>query len=145
MIESLDDMLWSIHPENDSMDDTIARIREVTENMMSSYELDIDLMFDKELQNLPLNMMMRHELFFFYKETMMFLIQNRVCHHLFVNFKLTHSKLLLEILTECGKPQESIEKPLLNKVQKRINSLNADFEIDADSTNLSLLLVVPVK
>jgi ligand-binding sensor domain-containing protein/signal transduction histidine kinase len=145
MIESLDDMLWSIHPENDSMDDTISRIREVTENMMSGYDLNIDLIFDKQLQSLPLNMMMRHELFFFYKETMMFLIQHGVCHHLFVNFKLTHSKLLLEILTECNKPKESIEKPLLNKVQKRINSLNAVFEIDADSKSLSLLLLVPVK
>jgi glucose-6-phosphate-specific signal transduction histidine kinase len=145
MIESLDDMLWSIHPENDSMNDTIARIREVTENMMSGYDLNIDLIFDKQLQNLPLNMMMRHELFFFYKEAMMFLIQHRVCHQLFVNFKLTHSKLLLEILTECNKPQESIEKPLLNKVQKRINTLNASFEIDSDSKNLSLLLLVPVK
>ena len=112
---------------------------------MTGYDLEIDLMFDKQLQDLPLNMMMRHELFFFYKETMMFLIQHRVCHHLFVNFKLTHSKLLLEILTECNKPQESIEKPLLNKVQKRINSLNANFEIDTDSKSLSLVLVVPVK
>jgi hypothetical protein len=34
---------------------------------------------------------------------------------------------------------------LLNKVHKRINSMNADFEIDADSKNLSLLLIVPVK
>jgi hypothetical protein len=145
MIESLDDMLWTIHPENDSMNDTIVRIREVTENLMATYDINVDLIFDRQLQKLTLDMMMRHELFFFYKETMLFLIQNKVCHHLFVNFKLTHSKLLLEILTECNKPQESFEKQLLNKVQKRINSLNGSFEIDADSKSLSILLMIPVK
>ncbi|HUS01088.1 MAG TPA: hypothetical protein VMY77_05140, partial [Chitinophagaceae bacterium] len=145
MIESLDDMLWSIHPENDSMNDTLVRIKEVTENIMSTYDVNIDLIFDRRLQQLTLDMVMRHELFFFYKETMLFLVQGKVCNQLFVNFKLTHSKLLLEILTECNKPQESYQKLLLNKVQKRVDSLNANFEIDNDSKSLSLLLQIPVK
>ena len=65
MIESLDDMLWSIHPENDSMDDTIVRIRELTENMMATHNVNIDLIFDRRLQKLTLDMKVRHELFFF--------------------------------------------------------------------------------
>ena len=145
MIESLDDMLWSIHPENDSMHDTLVRIKEVTENIMATYNVNIDLIFDHRLEKLTLDMVVRHELFFFYKETMLLLIQSKVCHQLFVNFKLTHSKLLLEILTECNKPQESYQKLLMNKVQKRVDSLKGNFEIDNDSKSLSLLLLVPVK
>jgi ligand-binding sensor domain-containing protein len=145
MIESLDDMLWSIHPENDSMNDTIVRIREVTENMTATYNVNIDLIFDRQLQKLSLDMVMRHEVFFFYKETMLFLIQNNSCRQIFVNFKLTQSKLLLEILSECHKSHENFEKALENKVQKRVSSLKGDFEIESDDKSLSILLLVPIK
>ena len=145
MIESLDDMLWTIHPENDSMTDTIVRIREVTENMMATYDVNIDLIFDHQLQKLTLDMMMRHELFFFYKEAMLFLIQNHCCNQVFVNFKLTQSRLLLEILYECDNITDNFKKSLLNKVQKRVTSLKGNLDIEADGKSLSLLLLVPVK
>ena len=145
MIESLDDMLWTIHPENDSMNDTIARIKEVTENMMATYNVNIDLIFDHQLQKLTLNMMMRHELFFFYKETMLFLIQNNSCNQIFANFKLTQSRLLLEILYECSQPNETFEKLLRNKVQKRITNLKGNLDVETDGKSLSLLLLIPIK
>ena len=145
MIESLDDMLWTIHPENDSMRDTIVRIREVAENMMATYNVNIDLIFDHQLQKLTLNMAMRHELFFFYKETMLFLIQNNSCNQIFVNFKLTQSRLLLEILYECSKLNESFIKSLHNKIQKRVTALKGNLDIETDGNSLSLILLVPVK
>ena len=145
MIESLDDMLWTIHPENDSMEDTLVRIREATENIMAANDVNVDLIFDRQLQNLPLDMMMRHELFFFYKEAILFMIQNSGCDQIFVNFKLTHSRLLLEILSECGRNHENFEKFLLNKVQKRVTTLNGTIDVEADGRNVSVLLLVPVK
>jgi ligand-binding sensor domain-containing protein len=145
MIESLDDMLWAIHPENDNMEDTIVRIREVTENIMATYNVTIDLIFDRELEKLTLDMMMRHELFFFYKEAMLFLIQQNFCDQVFANFKLTKSRLLLEILSECNKNHETFEKFLRNKIQKRVASLKGNFEVESDGKSLSLLLLVPVK
>ena len=145
MIESLDDMLWTIHPENDSMEDTLVRIREATENIMAANNVNVDLIFDRQLQSLPLDMMMRHELFFFYKEAILFLIQNNSCDQVFVNFKLTHSRLLLEILSECGKNHENFEKFLLNKVQKRVTTLNGTIDVEADGRSVSVLLLVPVK
>jgi hypothetical protein len=145
MIESLDDMLWTIHPENDSMEDTIVRIREVTDNIMAANNVNVDLIFDRQLQSLTLDMVMRHELFFLYKEAILFLIQNNSCDQVFVNFKLTNSRLLLEILSECGKNHENFEKLLLNKVQKRVSSLNGTIEVEADGRSVSLLLLMPVK
>ena len=145
MIESLDDMLWTIHPENDSMEDTIVRIRELTENMMATHNVNIDLIFDRQLQKLTLDMKVRHELFFFYKETMLFLFQNICCNQVFVNFKLSHSKLLIEILSECSKTAQTFENSLLNKIQKRINSLNANIDIESGGNSLSILLLVPIK
>lgn len=145
MIESLDDMLWAIHPENDSMNDTIIRIRELTENLMATHNVNIDLMFDKRLQKLTLEMKMRHELFFFYKESMLFLFQNISCNQIFVNFKLSHSRLLIEILSECSKTTETFENALLNKIQKRINNLNGDLDIETGGNSLSILLLIPIK
>ena len=127
------------------MRDTIVRIREVAENMMATYNVNIDLIFDHQLQKLTLNMAMRHELFFFYKETMLFLIQNNSCNQIFVNFKLTQSRLLLEILYECSKLNESFIKSLHNKIQKRVTALKGNLDIETDGNSLSLILLVPVK
>jgi hypothetical protein len=90
-------------------------------------------------------MMMRHELFFFYKETMLFLIQNNSCNQIFANFKLAQSRLLLEILYECSQPNETFEKLLRNKIQKRVTNLKGNLDVETDGKSLSLLLQVPVK
>ena len=144
MDEVLEDTLWSIDPSNDSMKKFILRIRELTEALKSLHEVDIDLIVDNKVQSMELDMKLRYELLFFYKEAMSFIIQNMHCDQLFVNINKTRSKLYIEILSECGTRDDNFESEFENAVSKRVNALPATLDVLSDGKSFSTVLYVNV-
>jgi glucose-6-phosphate-specific signal transduction histidine kinase len=144
MDEVLEDTLWSIDPANDSMKKFILRIRELTEALKSLHEMEIDLIVDNKVQSMELDMKLRYELLFFYKEAMSFIVQNIYCGRLFVNINKTKSRLYIEILSECGSKDESFETNFQNAVSKRVNALPASLDVLSDSKSFSAVLYVNV-
>jgi ligand-binding sensor domain-containing protein len=142
MIEAMDDMLWSIDPQNDSMKKTLFRIKEFTDSLRAENEVDIDLIVDNKVQSLELDMKLRHELFFFYKEGMQFLIKNTSCTQVFVNINQVRSKLMLEILTEFHHLNEELVQRFKRALQKRAQLLHAQMEVTFDSRSFSVILYV---
>ncbi|MES2881196.1 MAG: triple tyrosine motif-containing protein, partial [Bacteroidota bacterium] len=96
-VQAMDDMLWSIDPQNDSMKKTVLRIRDFTGSLRANSDVEIDLIVDHKVQKLEMDMRFRHELFFFYKEAMQFLLQHTQSRQLFVNINQVRSKLMIEI------------------------------------------------
>lgn len=144
MDEVLEDTLWSIDPANDSMKKFILRIRELTEALKTLHEIEIDLIVDNKVQSMALDMKLRYELLFFYKEAMGFIAQNIYCDQLFVNINKTKSKLYIEILSECGSEDGSFETNFRNAVSKRVNALPATLDVLSDSKSFSAVLYVSV-
>lgn len=142
MIEAMDDMLWSIDPQNDSMKRTLLRIKEFTDGLRAENEVDIDLIVDNKVQSLELDMKLRHELFFFYKEAMQFLIRNTSCTQIFVNVNQVRSKLMLEILTECSQVTDEMVQRFNRSLQKRADLLKAQMDVVSDSHTFSVMLYV---
>jgi ligand-binding sensor domain-containing protein len=143
MMEAMDDMLWSIDPQNDSMKKNLLRIKEVTEGLRISYNASVDLIVDHKVQELPLDMKLRYELFFFYKESMNFILQNISCEQVFVNFNKVRSRLLVEILCEC-RDGESLKIKFRQAIDKRLQALPATMEVIADSKSFAVVLYVEV-
>ena len=145
MIEAMDDMLWSLDPQNDSMKKTVLRIKELTEGMRSSYDVDIDLIVDHKVQALELDMKLRHELFFFYKESMTFLLENSSCRQIFVNINQVKSKMLVEILSECGHVTEDFKTRFKKLITKRAEALAGTIDLIADNRSFSVVLYLNLK
>jgi two-component sensor histidine kinase len=144
MDEVLEDTLWSIDPANDSMKKFVLRIRELTEALKTMHEVEIDLIVDNKVQSMELDMKLRYELLFFYKEAMSFIIQNIYCAQLFVNINKTKSKLYIEILSECGSDNPNFETEFENAVSKRVKALPATLDILSESKSFSTVLYVNV-
>ncbi|MCR6720322.1 MAG: hypothetical protein NVV59_08495 [Chitinophagaceae bacterium] len=68
MIIAMDDILWSIDPENDSIEKTLLRMMEFTDALRNRHAANIELIVDKKIQKLRLSMKTRHEFFLIYKE-----------------------------------------------------------------------------
>lgn len=145
MIEAMDDTLWSIDPRNDSMKQTILRIKELTEGLRADDGVELDLIVDNKVQTLELDMKVRHELYFFYKEAMHFLITSLECKQAFVNINRVRSKLMFEILAECSQMPEDSEALFRNELLKRINALPCTIDIIAENHSFSVMLYVDVK
>jgi ligand-binding sensor domain-containing protein len=144
MIEAMDDILWSIDPENDSMKKSLLRIKEVTEGFGTTYNANIDLTVEDKVQTLRLDMKVRHELFFFYKETISFLLQQACCRQLFISIKQSGPKLLLEILSECTTDDQDLETALKRQVDERATAIGASLDIIADKNKISVVLSIVV-
>jgi streptogramin lyase len=142
MMEAMDDVLWSIDPGNDSMHQTLMRIREFTDGIKSNHTMDIDLIVDRKVERLGLRMVLRHELFFFYKESLQFLLANVICDQVFINLKLKGSLLLLEIITSCEEEVPDFRNRYREEIGGRVQAMKGSLEITNDHNNLSIVLRV---
>ena len=146
MMEAMDDTLWSIDPQNDSMKQTMLRIRELTENIRSVHGVEIDLIVDNKVQDLELDMKVRHELYFYYKEAIVFIVQHLRCGQIFVNINKVKSRLMVEILLECNSTDlQLFEDKFAAALHKRISALPSSIDILADANSFSALLYVDIK
>ena len=75
MIISMDDMLWSINPENDSMSKTAERMHEYVDALKNRHQVNIDILVDKDVESLRLNMKLRHDAFILFKDGIKTVIQ----------------------------------------------------------------------
>jgi ligand-binding sensor domain-containing protein/signal transduction histidine kinase len=145
MIEAMDDTLWSIDPKNDSMKQTILRIKELTDGIRAAYGVEIDLIVDNKVQSLELDMKIRHEFYFFYKESMNFIVKNLHCRQAFVNINRVRSRLMIEILSECNEVMTGCETSFRQEIMKRVKALPSSIDVIADHKSFSVILYVEVK
>ena len=75
MIIAMDDMLWSLNPENDSMHKTADRMKEYVDALKNRYRVNIDILVDKNVLSLELNMKLRHDAFLLFKDGIKSVVQ----------------------------------------------------------------------
>jgi signal transduction histidine kinase len=68
MMEAMDDIVWAIKPDNDTMQRLIARMREFATNVLEAKDMQIEFLADEELNNLKPDMEYRRDLFLLFKE-----------------------------------------------------------------------------
>ena len=67
MMIAMDNMLWGINPDNDSMTKAIERTREHIDGLINRYAVKIDLLVDKKVEALKLNMKLKQDVVWFFK------------------------------------------------------------------------------
>lgn len=93
MINAMDDILWTVDPENDSMTKIVARIQEHVEKLKNRTEVHIDLLVDDQIASLSLDMRTRQILLRLFKGSIHNLLKIGAnnCHlHLGVDKNMIH-------------------------------------------------------
>ncbi|WP_158512915.1 ligand-binding sensor domain-containing protein [Flavisolibacter tropicus] len=146
-IAAMDDMLWSIDPANDSMANTLQRIKKITSELQELSGVAIDLIIDNKLDALELEMKLRHDIFFLYKDALLFLSGNGSVKQVFVNMKMsgTNNSLLLEILFDRPANLRDFDLQLKRGIEKRLRSLPATMDYIAESRHVSLAFTIRLK
>jgi ligand-binding sensor domain-containing protein/signal transduction histidine kinase len=143
MIESMDDILWSIHPENDTMEKMLFRIYEFTDGVKKTAGLDVELTVDKEVERLTLDMKMRHEFLLFYKDALVYVIQHSVCSTVYISLEYIKSKLALKLLAQCNQHETPSGQQLMQleyQMQRRADALNGLLDIISDRRSISIIM-----
>lgn len=145
MIIAMDDMLWSLDPENDNMMKTVNRIREFAEALTQRHGVVIDLLIDKRVEKLELDMKLRHEAFLLFKEGLRSLVAAGTPHCI-VNISLDKAKLLftIEFVTEGCNMQQLTNLLHRRDMDARISSLRARLQVQVHKSRSMFMLQLPL-
>jgi signal transduction histidine kinase len=147
MIQSVYDMVWSINPNNDTMNHTIERMKAYAVEVESLHHLDIFFDISEEVSKLDLDMEYRYELLCIFKEAIDNIYRHSEARHVHVNLKYQKSKMVM-LIEDDGKgfdTDEAAVKRGISDMRRRAAAINASFYIESEiNTGTILKLIMPV-
>lgn len=134
MLEAMDDIVWSIKPQNDSMEKVIARMREFANNAMETKEIDFRFEVEENVYGLKLPMDTRRDLFLIFKEAVNNLAKYSKCSRAFIHFSIKKNQLHMRVRDygEGFDLQEADSGNGLNNMYKRAENIGAKLVIHSE-------------
>ncbi|RYF94077.1 MAG: hypothetical protein EOO02_23820 [Chitinophagaceae bacterium] len=147
MIIAMDDILWSIDPENDSMEKTLLRMMEFTDALKQRHGASIELEVDKKIRSLNLDMKVRNEFFLIFKEGLRMIVQYADGKDTLINIDLFRNKLSLKLQDATARLDTHIDE--IERAIKEINTrsalIMAEADIQYDKNGIAIILLIPAK
>ena len=146
MIIAMDDMLWSLSPDNDNMQKTVERMKEYIDALQNRHGVHIGITIDKKVESLELNMKLRHEAFLLFKEGIRSLVQAGT-RHCEIHIGLEKNSLQFTMQFENANCDMQQLNNLLHRqdLEKEMRSLQATFNVQVHKTNSVFSLMIPVE
>lgn len=147
MMEAMDDIVWSIKPDNDNMQRIVARMREYASSILEPKDIEIDFNIDEKIDDLKLNMETRRDVFLIFKEALNNSAKYSHCTKIGIYITFDNRKLTINI-TDNGNGFDIHKADSgngLGNMQKRAEALHGTISIKSnEGKGTQILLVVPV-
>lgn len=133
MMESMDDIVWSINPANDSMKRVVYRMREFASGILEPKGIELHFESEESLQDLKLNMAHRRDFYLIFKEAINNSVKYSGCTKLRVRFYTEGSFLVLEVKDNGTgfNPTEFQDGNGLVNMRKRAAAIRAQFKLQS--------------
>jgi signal transduction histidine kinase len=147
MMNSMDDIIWSINPVNDNMERVVVRMREFAAGILEP--LDINLIFEADLKvdTITTKMKWRRDFFLIFKEAINNAAKYSRCQNLRVQLMISNGTLSL-IITDDGRgfdPVNSNNGNGLTNMHKRAGEIGAKLQIESkENMGTRITLIVPL-
>jgi ligand-binding sensor domain-containing protein/two-component sensor histidine kinase len=147
IMESMDDIVWSIDPVNDSMENIVSRMREFAGNLFEAKEITYTFKEEESIKNLNLALGKRHDFFMIFKEAVNNMAKYSGCTNASIEISVVKNKLVL-LITDNGKGF-NVNTPEngngLENMRKRAAALGADLDIISEpDKGTRVFLLVPL-
>jgi len=147
MMEAMDDIVWSIKPDNDNMQKIVARMREYASSILEPKDIGIEFQVQAKVYDLKLKMETRRDVFLIFKEA----VNNsaKYSHGSKIEIGITYENKKLGIsISDNGKGfnvQNADSGNGLGNMRKRAETLRGKFEINSEEGNgTGIRLMIPV-
>ena len=141
MVQSMYDMVWSINPGNDTLPDTLARMKEFATEIENSYDVIIVFDLDKQVMKLKLDMEYRYELLSIFKEAVTNAARHSNARHIQLSLRKRNSKLIM-LIEDDGKGFD-LETGVLGRgmsdMRRRATAIDASFYIESNVNTGSIV------
>ncbi|MBN2709586.1 MAG: hypothetical protein JXR46_11130, partial [Calditrichaceae bacterium] len=147
MMEAMDDIVWSIKPDNDNMQKIVARMREYTSSILEPRDIGIEFHVEANVYDLKLKMETRRDVFLIFKEA----VNNsaKYSHAGKIDIRITYgNKKLVINISDNGKGFNVLKADSgngLGNMLKRAEALRGTLDIKSTEGNGTRInLMVPV-
>jgi len=147
MMQAMDDIVWSIKPDNDHLIKIVARMREYVVSVLESRGVDCSFEVDNSINYVKLNMECRRNLFLAYKEAINNIAKYADAKRVQIKLSIKSGVLDLRI-TDDGKGMvlaDATKGNGLSNMKQRIELLKGKFEISSlvgQGTSIVIKLVL---
>lgn len=146
MMIAMDDMLWTIEPENDDMEKTILRMKEFTAALTNRHGGTISMLVDERLNKLKLNMQLRHEAFLLFKESIHGIVKAGAADCKIHIWPEKNSLVyLLQYKNEQCDMQQITNLLHSQEMEKRMKAIHATLQIDVQKSFSLLTVKIPLQ
>ena len=146
MIIMMDDILWSIDPKNDTMEETLLRLKEFVEALQARNNALITLAVDNRVLSLELEMKARHEFFLIMKLALRMIVEDAYGTSTQINLDKVKSNLVFK-LNDTSTYNVVHKVPFnakLEEMEARAANIDAEVDVQVDSKGISIIVIVPV-
>jgi ligand-binding sensor domain-containing protein/signal transduction histidine kinase len=147
MIAAMDDMIWSINPENDNTQKTLSRMHEFTDSLRNNKKVEIKLVVDEKIKSKELNMKSRHELFMIFKDSLGKMVQHSTGTEILINIDLGRQRIFMKLHDNgiYATPTDVFNDSEMLVMLKRAENINAVLDIQTDNKGASVILLIPLQ
>ena len=146
MLVAMDDILWSIDPNNDSMQNFMLRFREYVDALKIQHNAQIDVLIDKRSENLNLQMKVRNEVFSLFKSGITNTINAGASNcRIHITYDRPNLVYTLEFDTAGMNMTQLNNQRQRTELMERLEELNATLDFKEHKANAVFVLTVPVK
>ena len=134
LMEKMDDIVWSINPRNDSIEDLMLRIKRFASKLLEAKEIDYTIDIDDSIHKAKLDMETRQHIYLIMKEAINNLVKYSNCTKACIKVNYDNHYLKIEI-SDNGKGFNQQQIQLGNGIismKKRAEAINAEMKIDTE-------------
>ena len=147
MLDAMNDIVWTINPENDQFEKIIMRMRSFAYELLGAKKIDFEFKVDEHVADFKLPMQTRKNLYLIFKESTNNLAKYADADQAMFSIK-SHNNLLTMMIRDNGKgfnPAGEFHGNGLNNIKKRAAEIGALLKIDSapgNGTTIQLELAV---
>jgi signal transduction histidine kinase len=151
VMDSMGDIIWSVNPENDSMNQIVVRMRDVGADLLEELDIKFNLKLDESvlLNYIPIEH--RRDFFLIYKESLNNIVKHAKANNVYVELSKLEALLILTIQDDgIGFDNaKHLQKNLMGgngikNIISRAKNIGGDLEIVSTDIGTMVILRIPL-
>ncbi|CAN5387962.1 hypothetical protein BH10BAC2_BH10BAC2_44400 [soil metagenome] len=146
MIDLMDDIVWSVNPDNDRFSNMLIRMREYAVEMLETKNIDFTFKVSESIDELKLPMQMRKDYFLIFKESLNNLTKYAEASTAAIIIE-KQSRYIITTIQDNGKgfdPQLLHSGNGLKNMKERATAIKASLNVETGSNGTKVTLTIPV-
>ena len=134
ILNSMDDIIWSVNPQDDSLTNLMVRLREYAIPVCEARDIVLSMNIDETTAGTKLGMDERRNIFLITKEAINNAVKHSGCNKLEVTFAVRHKQIEVSVI-DNGRgfdPQAPSSRNGLVNMQRRARQIEGEWQLDSE-------------